>query len=654
MEKVRQWSWVLGIIGMLALLFFLSDDGNLATVSVRFVVLNNGIVRLTFSHPGGDVIGIQYKGIDNLLEIKNHENNRGYWDVVWNNRETEGVDKLQGTRFKVITARADQIEISFIQSYDVSLGNATLSMNVDKRYIMQRGRAGFYAYSIFERPEGWPEVDIDQIRIVYKLQQDKFQFMVVSDDRQRIMPTAEDRENGIKLAYPEAVLLTNPSNPDLRGEVDDKYQYSSENKDNKVHGWICTNPAVGFWIIIPTDEFLTAGPFKQDLTSHVGPTTLSMFVSTHYAGKEVGMRFAEGEAWKKVFGPVFVYLNSVPTLNETILWENANEQLAEEVNSWPYNFTQSENFPSSSGRGSVAGQLLVQDWYISKSHVWASSAYVGLAATGNAGSWQKESKGYQFWTQANEQGYFLIKDARPGNYSLYATVPGIIGDYKYEANITIEPGSEINLANLIYVPPRNGLTLWEIGIPDRSAAEFNVPDPNPTLMNKLFTTNHANKFRQYGLWERYADLYPDEDLIYTVGTDNYSDNWFFAHVTRNIGNHTYEPKTWKILFELQNLTNPGNYTLQLALASATNAEVQVRFNNQSAFPPHFTTGLIGRDNAVARHGIHGLYWLFSIIVPSYQLRKGNNAIYLTQSRSLGTFEGVMYDYIRLEGPPPRK
>ncbi|TQE14274.1 hypothetical protein C1H46_000193 [Malus baccata] len=173
-----------------------------------------------------------------------------------------------------------------------------------------------------------------------------------------------------------------------------------------------------------------------------------MFVSTHYAGKEVGMRFAEGEAWKKVFGPVFVYLNSVPTLNETILWENANEQLAEEVNSWPYNFTQSENFPSSSGCGSVAGQLLVKDWYISKSHVWASSAYVGLAATGNAGSWQKESKGYQFWTQANEQGYFLIKDARPGNYSLYATVPGIIGDYKYEANITIEPGKFSMQANI--------------------------------------------------------------------------------------------------------------------------------------------------------------------------------------------------------------
>ncbi|KAM1052977.1 hypothetical protein FF1_000503 [Malus domestica] len=676
MEKVRQWSWVLGILGMLALLFFLPDDGNFAKISVRRalrsvtgsnngldqmliktknqVVMDNGIVRLTFSYPGGDVIGIKYKGIDNLLEIKNQENNRGYWDVVWNNKETGGIDKLQGRRFKIITARADQTEISFTKTYDISRGNATLSMNVDKRYIMQRGRAGFYAYSIFERPKGWPGLDIDQIRIVYKLQQDKFQFMAVSDDRQRVMPTADDRSNGIKLAYPEAVLLTNPSNPDLRGEVDDKYQYSSEDKDNKVHGWICTKPAVGFWIITPSDEFRTAGPFKQDLTSHVGPTALSMFVSTHYAGKEVGMRFARGEAWKKVFGPVFVYLNSVPSLNESALWENAKEQLVEEVKSWPYSFTQSEDIPSSSGRGSVAGQLLVRDRYTSKSLVWASSAYVGLAAPGKAGSWQKESKGYQFWTQANEQGHFLIKDVRPGNYSLYATVPGIIGDYKFKSNITIEPGSEINLANLTYVPPRNGPTLWEIGIPDRSAAEFYVPDPNPTLMNKLFTTNRAHKFRQYGLWERYADLYPDEDLIYNIGTDNYSDNWFFAHVTRNIGNRTYEATTWRILFELQDLTNTGNYTLQLALASATNAEVQVRFNDQSAFPPHFTTGLIGKDNAIARHGIHGLYWLFSIGVPSYRLREGNNTIYLTQSRSLGTFEGVMYDYIRLEGPPPRK
>lgn len=60
-------------------------------------------------------------------------------------------------------------------------------------------------------------------------------------------------------------------------QVDDKYQYSVENKDNKVHGWICEDdPAVGFWMITPSNEFRTSGPNKQDLTSHVGPTNLNV------------------------------------------------------------------------------------------------------------------------------------------------------------------------------------------------------------------------------------------------------------------------------------------------------------------------------------------------------------------------------------------
>lgn len=128
--------------------------------------------------------------------------------------------------------------------------------------------------------------------------------MAISDDRQRIMPTTQDRQNGQILDFPEAVLLTNPANSFLRGEVlincnflfdkyfsnqcfeldeqvDDKYQYSSDNKDNRVHGWICSDPPTGFWIITPSNEFKTAGPVKQDLTSHAGPIALSVRVYTY-------------------------------------------------------------------------------------------------------------------------------------------------------------------------------------------------------------------------------------------------------------------------------------------------------------------------------------------------------------------------------------
>lgn len=58
--------------------------------------------------------------------------------------------------------------------------------------------------------------------------------------------------------------------------MDDKYQYSSDNKDSLVHGWIATDLPTGFWIITPSNEFKTAGPMKQDLTSHAGPIALSV------------------------------------------------------------------------------------------------------------------------------------------------------------------------------------------------------------------------------------------------------------------------------------------------------------------------------------------------------------------------------------------
>ncbi|THU63922.1 hypothetical protein C4D60_Mb01t20960 [Musa balbisiana] len=490
--------------------------------------------------------------------------------------------------------------------------------------------------------------------------------MAIADNRQRIMPMPDDREaaRSQRLGYSEAVRLTNPINADLRGEVDDKYQYSSENKDSMVHGWISSDPSVGFWVITPSNEFKSGGPVRQDLTSHAGPTSLAIFVSSHYAGDDIVPRVRNGEYWKKVFGPVFIYLNSASTKSDPkLLWEDAKKQARVEEGSWPYKFPASMDFQKSEQRGSVSGRLLVVDETISvlmrihysvrpanNDYVNGSAAFVGLASPGEAGCWQRESKGYQFWVRADVNGNFFIKNVRTGVYNLYAWVPGFIGDYKSSVNITVTSGNHIDLGNLVYNPPRDGPTLWEIGIPDRSAAEFFVPDPYPYYINRLYV-NHPDRFRQYGLWERYADLYPDQDLMYTVGVSDYKKDWFYAHVTRKHGQASYQATTWQIKFPLNNVHRNGTYKLRLALASAVLSEIQVRFNNPIVQQPaHFTTGVIGRDNSIARHGIHGLYWLFSIDVDSSWLLEGDNTIFLTQTRSESPFEGVMYDYIRLEAP----
>jgi rhamnogalacturonan endolyase len=43
-----------------------------------------------------------------------------------------------------------------------------------------------------------------------------------------------------------------------------------------------------------------------------------------------------------------------------------------------------------------------------------------------------------------------------------------------------------------------------------------------------------------------------------------------------MGNHTYQATTWQIKFEIENATpRTGDYTLQVALASASASELQV-------------------------------------------------------------------------------
>ncbi|KAI7741688.1 hypothetical protein M8C21_007229 [Ambrosia artemisiifolia] len=597
------------------------------------VVIDNGIVQVTLSKPGGLVTGVQYNGLDNLLEVLNQQGNRGYWDVVWSALDDSGrkgvFEVINATSFKVVVETEEQVEVSFSRPWDPSLKGKLAPINIDKRFVLLRGSSGFYTYAIYEHmgSEEWQAFSLSETRIAFKLRKDKFHYMAVADDRRRYMPMPDDRLPGRAqpLAFQEAVSLINPVVPDFKGEVDDKYQYTCENRDLMVHGWISHDPPVGFWQITPSNEFRSGGPLKQNLCSHVGPTCLAVFVGAHYAGDDQVPKFGQGEPWKKVFGPVFIYLNSsVCGQDPLTLWDDAKRQMVAEVNSWPYSFPASEDFPKSHERGNVRGRLLVRD--------------------------SITSMDYQFWSEANCTGDFSINNIRCGEYNLYAWVPGFLGDYRYHLPITITPGCDINVGNLVYEPPRDGPTLWEIGIPDRSAAEFHVPEPDPKYVNQLFVNNPKSNFRQYGLWERYAELYPNSDLVYTVGESDYRKDWFYAQVPRRKEDNSYEGTTWKIKFRLENIQRAASYKLRMALAGATLAEVQVRVNDPNKARPLFTTGLIGRDNAIARHGIHGLYWLYNIDISGSLLIEGENTIYLKQPRNQSPFQGIMYDYLRLEGP----
>ncbi|TKW25456.1 hypothetical protein SEVIR_3G121000v4 [Setaria viridis] len=636
------------------------------------VVVDNGVVQVSLSRPQGQITGIRYGGggDQNLLEYNASQGNSGgYWDVVWNYPGSDHpggtMDILDGTEFQVVSSSEEQVELSFRSSYNASRPNS-VRLNVDKRLVMLRDSSGFYCYAIFEHAREHPALNISVARLAFKLNAAKFNYMAISDGIQRYMPSAADRDppRGVPLAYKEAVLLVDPVEPEFRGEVDDKYQYSMDNEDNTVHGWIAGSndddpaAATGFWVVTPSNEFKNGGPLKRELTSHVGPTSLSVFLGPHYVGRDMVIEFEEGEYWKKVLGPVFIYLNSGRPDSKRGLWEDAKARAQAEVRKWPYDFPRSPDFAKAGERGSVTGRLWVRDGVANKQQQPAAMAYVGLAAPGQPASWATESKRYQFWTRAASDGSFSIGDVREGVYNLYAWVPGILGDYMHTFPVTVTPAGGVDVGNLVFEPPRSGPTLWEIGVPDRSAAEFYVPDPDPRYSSRLFLTK--DRYRQYGLWERYAALYPDSDLVFTVGESNHSTDWFFAHVTRKVvggkGDTTVVPTTWQIRFHLDRVVAGGNYTLRVALAASHMSSLQVQVNGGGGDGAAGTRGapaaafLMGDNNAIARHGIRGTEWSLDLGIDGRLLIRGDNTIDITQASALNQFVGVMYDYIRLEGP----
>ena len=53
-----------------------------------------------------------------------------------------------------------------------------------------------------------------------------------------------------------------------------------------------------------------------------------MFLSAHYGGDDFVLKLKPDEPWKKVFGPTFVYLNSVSDGKDRLwLWEDAKNQV---------------------------------------------------------------------------------------------------------------------------------------------------------------------------------------------------------------------------------------------------------------------------------------------------------------------------------------
>jgi len=565
----------------------------------RSVVLDNGVVNLEVEKDNGYLLSIHYQGASLLAEP-------GYLD--WQSGRDQ---HLHDAQFRVVANPATNggalAEVSVEQTWNGQLS----PFDVEQHLVLRRGDSGCYVFVVFRHPKNYPAGSFGQSRWVLRANEELFDFINVDDQRRHEMPSGN---TPVKVLGPkESMMFTDGP---FKGQITDKYQYFVDAGDHFVHGWSGTQSRLGVWLVNASNEARNGGPTKQHNTAHFGRMLLQILTCGHYGA--AGVSVAAGEEWSKLYGPWMLYVNSGG--NPEALWTDAKNKAAAERAAWPLEWMQHPLYPLEKDRGTVRGQIQLQDPQDGQPSI--NNAWVGLAEP--SPDWQQQSKGYQFWVHAGADGAFTIPHVRTGSYTLYAFANGIMGEFRHDG-VAAKAGAVTDLGNLSWQPPHFGRTLWQIGTPDRTAKEF----------------RHGDDYRQWGLWNKYPEEFPN-DVNFIIGQSRENTEWNYAQVNV-LKNGQWVGTTWKVQFDLPQAPKSGTATLRLALASAQNAKLAIAING-AGIDRYITRA----DNAMIRAGIHGQYHLRDIPFNATLLKPGHNVLTLSQEAGGNAQKSVMYDCLRLE------
>ncbi|MCP4639337.1 MAG: hypothetical protein GY851_02835, partial [bacterium] len=560
------------------------------------VTLENGIVSVTINKATARIDSLEHRG-DELLG----NGGTGYLQVY--------VDHA----FSSPSTAAYSAVVSTNSMADIAHSWIIGGLEFEFHYVLREGDSGVYSYLIVEYdPARAATTQLEQLSFVFRTDKAIFRRMYVGDDRIVEMPAPEDLVAGTTLSPREATLLAD-------GSIDHKYHYSNYVKDMDVYGW--AGNGKGHWMVLASNEYMNGGPTNQELTAHQTtktPVTLRMIHGAHYGSGVTDLNASDG-IWKKVFGPWLIYLNEGD--NDDALWADAKNRARREIAAWPYGWMSHPDYPLAAERGTVSGTLHIADGSS------PDGALVLLAQPTDGTddtNWQRQGKDYIFWTQAAADGSFAIEDVRPGSYTLYANVSGVLDEYTFNG-VEVATGSNA-LGTLKWVPRRHGRLVWQIGVADRTAAEY----------------LHGDDFRRWGLWEDYPRDFPN-GIAYTIGTSSYATDWNFCQWSMPDGNGGYAVSPWAINFDMDEVVGE-RAVLTFAIAASRSARLKVLVNGVEVYCGDIETS----DGAGHRAGIQGFYQ--EIVVPfdsSLLSTTSINTVVVEQARP-GLFNNIMYDCIRLE------
>jgi len=604
--------------------------------------LSNGYVSARVSKTTGDLLSLKVRDLELMGSSSGHH--AGYWE-----QNPSRAAQLSAT-VTIDPATNDgargEVSIKGIAGDRELDGGGqpggSMRCDLEIRYSIGRDDRGLYTYAIFSHPAAYPATQIGESRFGVKLNGGIFDWLSIDSKRNKLMPTGADWDHGVPLNMKEARRLTTGI---YAGQVEHKYDYSAVQFDIPAFGWSSTKQHIGFYFINPSMEYLSGGATKVELTGHLDngdggdPTLLDYWRGTHYGGSV--LRIDAGEQWSKVVGPIFIYVNSGVDANA--IYRDALAQAAREAARWPYDWVRGVDYPHKTQRATVSGQLaLVDPQAISTSmpNLLVGLAYPDAPAPapsadrGSRGipvalTWQNDAKHYEFWVRGTPDGRFTIPNVRSGRYELHAIADGVLGEFA-KAEITVAEGQKLDLGKLEWKPVRYGRQLWEIGVPNRSGAEFFKGDD----------------YFHWGWYLEYPKLFPN-DVTYSLGKSDYRKDWFFEQVPHAehgdaTGRGQGRATTWTIDFDL-NQQPKGRATLRLAIAGASTRSIDVAVNDQHAG----TADGIPYNATINRDGIQGSWIEKDVTFDASLMREGHNSLKLTIPAG-GLTSGVIYDYIRLE------
>ncbi|MBN1787445.1 MAG: hypothetical protein JW806_03530 [Sedimentisphaerales bacterium] len=600
------------------------------------VILDNGIVRAVIDTGRAEVTSLKYDGNEMVSQ-------RGKKNIYFSMTTGAGYERPGHCIYSFANQTGEIADISCRKIYESGDRHA---WDIDIHYVMQKGLSGLYSYAIVSHRSDYPDVDMGEWRMVWWMGKDNNDYLLdticVDELRNWKMASFSDEVNAERGGIKEIVKYTSGARA---GRYDCKYMYSADYYKLDAYGFAgpvrdktsltsdvdiglpVSNGAgsknnIGAWIVLPSHEFFNDGPTKNDLTAAAG--IIHLYLNTnHYNGS--GFTIKNGQVWQKIYGPWLLYMNKEGSPDAC--WKDAKKQAQLEREKWPYEWVLSNEYQGQM-RGAVKGKLIIKDKL--KPDVDAKGAWVGLALSEKENrNWQFQGRGYQYWTKAKANGEFVIEDVRAGDYTLYVFADGVVGEYSKDG-IKVWPRETTKMGKIVWKVQHRGKKIsWEIGTPDRSAAEFR---------------HGATDYYEPYLFTKFADEFSNP-LEYYVSENDWQEVLNYAHNPYK----EKEPWKWRIYFSLEEVPLTGA-VLTIAAAGAHQAHMYIYVNDESKEFVKFYVEP-NRGNGLIREGIHAKYGVHYINIPSGSLKKGQNVITLVQASVSGMGNHIMYDYINMELEP---